>query len=78
MFNWWKQNTSKRKKEFPGEGIVSEEIRPHRKGRVYFRGTWWFAKCQDNVTLLPDEQVEVLGIDDDISLLVQRQSIYHL
>jgi len=35
--------------DFEKEAIVDEEIRPHRTGRVYFQGSWWPARCQQNV-----------------------------
>lgn len=61
---------------FQGEGVVSQTIYPNRKGRVYFRGTWWPAKCCDNSTLEPDEIVEVIGNDNEsITLLVQALKI---
>lgn len=55
--------------DFTGEAIVDEEIQPRRKGRVYWRGSYWPARCNLDVTLKPEEFVEVVGIDN-ITLLV--------
>lgn len=65
---------SHRSRYFQGEGIVDEAIHPHRKGRVRFRGSWWFAKCEDNLTIAPGEMVEVLGVQD-ITLIVKPYSV---
>ncbi|MDJ1178969.1 NfeD family protein [Roseofilum sp. BLCC_M91] len=69
-----KSNSSCSMEWFQGERVVSQTIYPNRKGHVYFRGTWWPAKCCDNSTLEPDEIVEVIG-NDNITLLVQAFKI---
>ncbi|MEY3870265.1 MAG: hypothetical protein RLZZ338_4159 [Cyanobacteriota bacterium] len=46
------------------EGIVDQAIYPYRKGRVYYNGTWWPARCPENVTLAPGEVVEVIYIEN--------------
>lgn len=57
--------------EFAGEGIVDEAIAgPYNKGRVYFDCTWWPAKCDRPVVLLPGQVVRVLGIQG-ITLIVE-------
>lgn len=38
---------------------VSEAIHPHQSGRVFFEGTYWFARCPFEVTILPDVPVIV-------------------
>jgi membrane protein implicated in regulation of membrane protease activity len=55
---------------FEKEAIVDEEIRPHRKGRVHFQGTFWPARCLKNVTLTPGEICYVVNIDN-ITLFVE-------
>lgn len=56
-------------KDFTGEAIVDEEIQPHRKGRVNWRGSYWPARCELDITLVPEEIVEVVGLEN-ITLLV--------
>ncbi len=56
----------------PGTGIVEETITETQSGRVKFQATYWPARYygQDNqVTLLPNDQVTVLG-RQGITLLV--------
>lgn len=38
---------------------VSEIIHPHERGRVFFQGTYWFARCPFEVTILPNVRVVV-------------------
>lgn len=58
-------------RQFSGEAVVDEEIRPHQRGRVYFRSSWWFARCDRELCLAPGERVEVVGLEtDDLTLLV--------
>lgn len=52
------------------EAIVHQPIYPCQQGRVYFQGTWWPARCQHPVTLLPEQTVHVVGITN-ITLLVE-------
>lgn len=52
-----------------GEGIVSEEIKPYRQGRVKFRGTWWNARCLTNTTVKPGTVVEIVK-KENITLFV--------
>lgn len=33
------------------EAIVDEVIQPNRRGRVYYQGVWWSARCQQAITL---------------------------
>lgn len=56
----------------PGEEAIVDEIieGPNKKGRVKFRGSWWPAKCDLQVTLTPGQRVLVLGIHN-ITLLVE-------
>jgi len=56
--------------DFEKEAIVDEEIRPNRTGRVYFQGSWWPARCQQNVTLAPGKICYVINICN-ITLFVE-------
>jgi membrane-bound ClpP family serine protease len=53
-----------------GEAIVSATILPRQPGRVRFQGTWWPARCEQELTLLAGEVVYVVG-RENITLLVQ-------
>ena len=56
---------------FTGKAKVSQTIvGPEREGRVYFRGTWWPARCDEFVTLKPGEPVQVIDMNN-ITLLVE-------
>ncbi len=46
---------------FEGDAIVIECIQPNRSGCVRFQGVYWFARCDENVTLLPGATVAVVG-----------------
>jgi membrane protein implicated in regulation of membrane protease activity len=56
----------------PGiEAIVDETIEgPAKKGRVKFRGSWWPAICEQDITLTSGQQVNVIGIHN-ITLIVE-------
>ncbi len=41
------------------EGIVTMKIQPGGIGQVQFRGTWWNARCNRDVTLMPGQVVFV-------------------
>ncbi|MGK7900119.1 MAG: NfeD family protein [Hormoscilla sp.] len=57
--------------DFTGEAKVSEIIvGPYREGRVYFRGTWWPARCEQFITLKPGDPVQVIDLNN-ITLLVE-------
>ncbi|NMG57152.1 hypothetical protein E1H12_01115 [Geitlerinema sp. P-1104] len=74
MFNLNQRQTSPNPfRNIRGEATVSKPIYPHRTGRVYCRGTWWSAKCYEEITFITDEIVEVVGIEN-ITLIVQPVS----
>jgi membrane protein implicated in regulation of membrane protease activity len=50
--------------------VVATIIHPHRTGRIKFQGSWWFARCDHNITLHPGETVQVIG-RQNITLLVE-------
>ena len=52
------------------EAIVVDEIVPGRKGGVRFRGTWWSARCTQNIALVPGTIVSVVG-RREITLFVE-------
>lgn len=54
---------------FNEEAIVDEPIHARRTGRVYFQGSWWPARCDQEITLETGDIVYVVGIDN-ITLLV--------
>ena len=43
------------------EGIVTMKIQPGGIGQVQFRGTWWNARCNRDVTLFPGQVVFVMS-----------------
>lgn len=58
-------------RQFSGEAVVDEEIRPEERGRVHFRSSWWFARCNSDITLAPGARVEVIGLEtENMTLLV--------
>jgi len=46
------------------EGIVGEIIYPGRKGCVYANGIWWQARCVENITLKPEDIVNIIGMEN--------------
>lgn len=52
------------------EAIVEQVIEPLRRGRVSFRGSYWFARCKQGITLFPGQMVYVVGIDN-LTLVVE-------
>ncbi|MFB2917909.1 NfeD family protein [Aerosakkonema funiforme] len=57
-------------KKWELEAIVDLAIQPYKSGRVYFRGSWWPARCEQEITLLPGQIVYVIGMSN-ITLLVE-------
>lgn len=51
------------------EAIVTTLIRPYKSGRVSFQGSWWFARCDQNVIIRPGTTVYVIGMHN-LTLLV--------
>lgn len=42
------------------EAIVTQTIVPGRKGQVKFQGSWWTARCSQDITLSPGKLVHVI------------------
>ncbi|MDX2099892.1 MAG: NfeD family protein [Leptolyngbyaceae cyanobacterium bins.59] len=55
------------------EAIVTTTIAPYKSGRVKFKGSFWFARCDQNVKIGPGEMVHVVGLKD-FTLLVELPS----
>ncbi|MEM9539250.1 MAG: NfeD family protein [Cyanobacteria bacterium P01_E01_bin.42] len=53
-----------------GNAIVTEAIHPDRRGRVQFRGSWWFARGVAALNVAPGAWVNVIG-RDEMTLLVE-------
>ena len=51
------------------EAVVDSAITPGKPGRVKYRGSWWSARTESNVTLNPEDTVVVVG-RKNITLLV--------
>ncbi|MBD1849882.1 NfeD family protein [Cyanobacteria bacterium FACHB-502] len=50
--------------------VVEKAIQPGKPGRVKYQGVWWSARCLENITLLPEQTVTVVG-RMNLTLLVQ-------
>jgi tetratricopeptide (TPR) repeat protein len=55
---------------YSGQAIVEQMIQPDKPGRVRFKGSRWFARCDQPVSISPHELVDVIGIQN-ITLLVE-------
>jgi len=53
-----------------GQAIVQQAIQPHQRGRVRFWGSDWFARCDQEISILPGDVVNVIGVES-ITLLVE-------
>lgn len=42
------------------DAIVTQTIGPGRKGQVKFQGSWWTARCSQDITLSPGKLVCVI------------------
>ncbi|MCL6433059.1 MAG: NfeD family protein [Leptolyngbyaceae cyanobacterium HOT.MB2.61] len=49
---------------------VSETIRPGHLGRVKFQGTWWFARCEQNIVLPVGTNVYLID-RENLTLIVE-------
>lgn len=52
------------------KAVVAKTIQPYKTGRIQFQGSWWFARCDSEITLYPGETVRVIG-RQNITLLVE-------
>ena len=55
---------------FNGQAIVEQAISPDRAGRVRFKASRWFARCEQPLAIAPGELVDVIGVQN-ITLLVE-------
>ena len=55
---------------YSGQAIVEQMIQPDKPGRVRFKSSRWFARCDQPVNISPHELVDVIGIQN-ITLLVE-------
>ncbi|UBF24539.1 NfeD family protein [Kovacikia minuta CCNUW1] len=53
------------------KAIVTRTIEPGISGQVKFQGTWWNARCEQNITLRPGQTVYVVSEWSSIPLLVE-------
>ncbi len=44
------------------EATVEEAIQPRIRGRVRWRGSWWFAIAERKTVILPGTQVNIIGV----------------
>ncbi|KAM3108642.1 NfeD family protein [Phormidesmis sp. 146-33] len=42
------------------EAIVTQTISPRRAGQIEYQGSWWTARCYEEVTLVPGDIVYVI------------------
>jgi membrane protein implicated in regulation of membrane protease activity len=64
------EENSKLEETIVNEAVVEKAIQPGKPGRVKYQGVWWSARCLENVTLLPEQTVTVVG-RMNLTLLVQ-------
>jgi membrane protein implicated in regulation of membrane protease activity len=69
MFEKRLKKSSPRTQRFQGDALVEQTIYPRQRGRVYFRGSWWYARCEDNILIEVGEFVTVIG-REELTLIV--------
>lgn len=55
---------------FNGQAIVEQTIQPDKSGRVRFKGSRWYARCDQPIAIAPNDMVDVIGVQN-ITLLVE-------
>ena len=60
--------------EFESIAEVVERICPHQRGRVRYRGSYWYARTEQDVCILPMTKVLVIG-RENLTLLVKPLSV---
>jgi hypothetical protein len=60
--------------DWESEAIVTQTIEPGRKGQVKFQGSWWTARCELGMRLLPGKIVYVIARHNSTTLYVLPQA----
>lgn len=60
--------------EFEHIAEVVESICPHQRGRVRYLGSYWYARTEQDVCILPMTKVLVIG-RENLTLLVKPLSV---
>ncbi|WP_228015730.1 NfeD family protein [Leptolyngbya ectocarpi] len=53
-----------------GVGVAYAEITSWKRGRIRLNGSWWFARSNSNMTILPGQKVRATGRQSN-TLLVE-------
>ncbi|MBW4518405.1 MAG: NfeD family protein [Scytolyngbya sp. HA4215-MV1] len=53
------------------EAIVTRVIQPIQNGQIKFQGSWWTARCNRKITLVPGDVVRVIGRLSATTLIVE-------
>ncbi|MGA7936249.1 MAG: NfeD family protein [Kovacikia sp.] len=56
--------------DWQNEAIVTQTIKPGSKGQVKFQGSWWTARCELGITLVPGKVVYVIARQNSTTLYV--------
>ena len=56
--------------EFDQLAVVDEQIDPYQRGRVRYRGSYWFATSEQDICILPETPVLVVG-RESLTLVVK-------
>ncbi len=46
--------------ELTALAVVVSDIKPFQKGRIQYQATYWFGRCEDQITLAAGMPVEVI------------------
>lgn len=60
--------------EIEHQAVVTQTIAPGRPGQVQFQGSWWTARCEQPITLLPHQIVYVVA-RRNLTLLVRPEFV---
>jgi len=57
------------------KAVVTNTIEPGKSGQVRFQGSWWNARCEQNLTLTPGQTVYVISDPNSMPLIIEPATL---